>query len=311
MNQKVPRVAVLGSINMDLVARCASLPKPGETITAASFAEIPGGKGANQAVAAARAGANVAMIGRIGDDAFESRLRANLVSNGVDCESLRICHDTPCGVAMIAVADDGENQIVVIPGANAAVTPADVEQAATVIRQADVLLLQLEIPLDAVLASTAIAAESGTRVVLDPAPVPAHFPSELYQVDLICPNLSEAAALTASSVGAITEIEGAARSLHARGARSVAITLGERGAAFFDGQTFAIIDAFSTQAVDTTAAGDAFAGALAVRWAETDRLKDAIRFGNAAGALAASREGAQPSMAKRQQILDLIDEPGQ
>ncbi|MEL6105919.1 MAG: ribokinase [Planctomycetota bacterium] len=311
MSQTVPRVAVLGSINMDLVARCAKLPGPGETLIADSFSEIPGGKGANQAVAAARAGADVTMIGSLGDDAFAERLRDNLLSNRVDCQLLRACENTPSGTAMIVVADDGENQIVVVPGANAKVTPDDVRLAADAIRNADVLLLQLEIPIDAGLSAITIARETGTRVVLDPAPVPSHMPTGLYQVDLICPNANECAALAESRVGSMAEIEAAAWTLHDRGSNSVVITLGESGAAFFDGQRFSIVDAFETQAVDTTAAGDAFAGALAVRWGETQDLHEAIRFGNAAGSLAASREGAQPSIAERHQILELTQEPRQ
>jgi ribokinase len=310
LGTKAPKIAVLGSVNMDLVARCTNLPSPGQTLTASSFEEIPGGKGANQAVAARRAGGDVTMIGRLGDDGFAERLRSNLVYNEVDCECLTVCRDTPSGAAMIAVADSGENQIIVIPGANGNVTVGDVQQAARQIQQADVLLLQLEIPVEAVAASLALAREAGTKVVLDPAPALTPFPSVLFQVDLICPNVSEAAALIQSPVRTTAEIENAARCLHDRGAKAVAITLGESGTAFFDGQEFSIVAPYKIQTADTTAAGDAFAGSLAVHWAETEDLSSAIRFGNAAGALAASRHGAQPSLPLRREILHLMDKPG-
>ncbi len=291
---------------MDLVARCTALPLAGQTLIASSFAEIPGGKGANQAVAACRAGGQVTMLGRVGDDGLASRLRNNLLANEINCSRLRTCMDTPSGIAMIAVADDGENQIVVVPGANAHVSVSDADESAQVIGEADVLLLQLEIPIDSVLHAMKIARRAGTKVVLDPAPVPERIPDALLDLDLICPNVTEAAALTQLDLGNIDDIENAARQLHDRGAQAVVITLGDAGAAFFDGQAFSIVDPFPIQAVDTTASGDAFAGALAVRWSETNRLQDAIQFGNAAGALAASRAGAQPSLAKRLEILEFM-----
>ncbi len=306
MSGKKPKIAVIGSINMDLVGRCTSLPLPGQTLTAKSFAEIPGGKGANQAVAASRAGGDVTMVGRVGDDAFAERLRDNLLQDQIDCSFVRSCSDTPSGVAMIAVADSGENQIVVVPGANARVTNDVVQSAARVIQQADVLLLQLEIPLNSALEAIAVARKAGTKVLLDPAPVPDQFTDALVGVDLICPNLTEAATLTGTRISSTGDIEAAARQLHRRGAQAVVITLGQSGAALFDGQEFSIVAPFPTQAIDSTAAGDAFAGAMAVRWAESAPLRDCVVFGNAAGSLSASREGAQPSMAPRHEIMNLV-----
>ncbi|MEM8734934.1 MAG: ribokinase [Planctomycetota bacterium] len=306
MKAKVPRIAVLGSINMDLVANCADLPKPGQTVSASGFAEIPGGKGANQAVAACRAGADVAMVGRLGDDGFADRLRFNLTGNEVDCRHVATTNSTASGVAMIAVAGSGENQIIVVPGANGLITPDDVGEAAETIRQADVLLLQLEIPTDTVLAGIEVAKAAGTRVILDPAPVVTPLPDALLDVDLLCPNTSEAAELIGQPIETAEDIEAAAREFHRRGAKAVAITLGETGTAIYDGQRFEVVSSIPIDAVDTTAAGDAFAGALAVQWAENSDLFAAVRFGNAAGALAATRHGAQPSLPNRPQVEEMI-----
>ncbi|MFN3189493.1 MAG: ribokinase [Aureliella sp.] len=306
MNPRRPKIAVLGSINMDLVATCSNLPLPGQTVPASSFFEIPGGKGANQAVAASRAGGDVAMIGRLGDDAFAQHLRANLDANQVDCRLVHPCPDLASGVAMIAVASSGENQIIVVPGANGLVSPEDVANAAETIQQADVLLLQLEIPTDAVQTAISIANDAGTRVVLDPAPVDAPLPDSLLNVDFICPNISEAAELTRIKIENQVEIKEAAIELHRRGAKTVAITLGNAGTAVFNGQDFKVLPSFQIEAADSTAAGDAFAGALAVYWAENDDLEAAILFGNAAGALAATRHGAQPSLPEREAIWALM-----
>lgn len=297
------RVAVLGSVNMDLVAHCAQLPAPGETVTASSFAEIPGGKGANQAVSAARAGGHVEMIGRVGDDGFAARLRKNLEVEEIDCRYLVSTPKSASGVAMIGVEDSGENQILVVPGANGCVSKQDVEDAKVCIAAADILLLQLEIPMATVEFAIQTARELGTRVVVDPAPAPNNPTRELFGVDLICPNESEAAALTAMPVESISQIEAAAKHLHQLGAKAVAITLGARGTALYADGKFSLVSAFETSVVDTTAAGDAFAGALAVRWAETGALEAAVEFGNAAGAIAASRRGAQPGMGSREDIL--------
>lgn len=296
-----PTIVVLGSINMDLVARCDALPLRGQTLTAKSFAEIPGGKGANQAVAASRAGATVSMIGRVGNDTFSGRLIEDLEADQINVKSVQRS-EGPSGVAMITVADDGENQIVVVPGANGCMAPMDVDQCADLIASADVLLLQLEIPMDCVLRAIKVARGVNTRVILDPAPVPNEWPDELLAVDLICPNETETASLTGGPVETSDQIEAAARQLHQRGAKAVAITLGARGTFLFDGETLSHIEPFPTDAVDATAAGDAFAGAVAVRWAESNSLVDAIRFGNAAGSIAASWAGAKPSLPTRLEI---------
>lgn len=308
MKQTRPSIAVVGSINMDLVLRCSQLPLPGETVFAESSAEICGGKGANQAVAAARAGGDVTMVGRVGDDAFAAGLLQNLRGERINCDWIRSTAGCATGFAVVAVEQSGQNSIMVVGGANGTVCIEDVRAARTVIEQSDVVLVQLEIPLDAALCALQIARECGVRVILDPAPAPRQWPPQLLDVDLVCPNASEAGALVGATVDSLEAAEHAARRLHQLGARHVAITLGEDGALLFDGTTVERIGSFAVTAVDTTAAGDAFAGALAVRWAETDRLTEAVRFANAAGALAASRVGAQPSMAARREIDALSKE---
>ncbi len=305
MNCRQPKIAVLGSINVDLVVRCATLAKPGETISADESTEICGGKGANQAVAAARAGGAVTMIGRVGSDAFANRLLGNLQREQIDCRWVRETPNCASGLAVVAVERSGQNAIFVVPNANGRLHKDDVDSARSVIESSDVLLLQLEVPMETVQAAVRIARAAGVRVVLDPAPAPASFPTELLQVDLLCPNESEAAAIVGRKVATIDDVEAAARQLHQGGARHVAITLGEKGTLLFDDNQSHLIEAYSTATVDTTAAGDAFAGSLAVFWAETDDLLEAVRFANAAGALAASREGAQPAMASREEIESL------
>ena len=189
-----PSIAVLGSINMDLVFQCAKLPIPGQTISGKSLVQLPGGKGANQAVAAARSGGDVRMIGRVGDDSFGAGLVANLRRESIECRRIESVSNCESGIAVIGVEESGENSIVVIPGANAKLTESDVEAAGDVIAQSDILLIQLEIPLEAVAAGIAIAKHHGVPIVLDPAPA-VSLPKELLDVDLICPNQSEASVL--------------------------------------------------------------------------------------------------------------------
>lgn len=299
------RIAVLGSINMDLMIRSAKLPLPGETVIADAKVENPGGKGANQAVAAARMGAEVTMIGCVGDDSFAEELVQNLEAEGVQTQLVSRKRETTSGVAVVMVETSGENAILVVPGANGLVGPAELEQARQVICDSDVLLMQLEVPVETVIAAAAIAREAGVPVILDPAPAPAHFPAELLDVDLICPNQSEAAALLGQSVGSVEEAA-LVSELVQLGPRRAIITLADQGAVLFDGEYVETVAAFEVDAVDSTAAGDAFAAGLAVRLAEQADLKEAVRFASAAGALAASGAGAQSAMPTREQIETLL-----
>ncbi|QDV26199.1 ribokinase [Aureliella helgolandensis] len=300
-----PIIAVCGSINMDLVVRCQALPVVGQTVTAESATEVCGGKGANQAVAAAKAGGKVTLIGRVGDDAFANRLITNLHQQRVGCDRVSATSNCASGLAIVAVEDSGHNAIMLVPGANGHVSLEDIQANQSAIAGASVLLLQLEIPTASVLAAIRIARDAGVRCVLDPAPVCQDWTDELLQVDLVCPNETEAAAITGLPVATLAEAETAARQLQQRGARHVIITLGERGVLVLFGKELHHVQATPIRPVDTTAAGDAFAGALSVRWAETDDLLEAVRFASVAGALAATRPGAQPSLASRHEIESL------
>lgn len=300
-----PRIAVVGSINMDLVVRCESLPLAGQTIAARSATEVCGGKGANQAVAASKAGAVVCMIGRVGSDAFADRLVANLVEHGVGICGVTKTPDCTSGIAIVAVEESGENAIMLVAGANGLVSPDDVNRDAKTVEAAEVLLLQLEVPTASVIAAIAIAKRANVRCVVDPAPVASDWTDELLDVDLVCPNEIEAEAITGTKIKSVSDAQDAAKQLHRRGAKSVAITLGEKGTLLLHENTFHHLEATSITPADTTAAGDAFAGALAVRWAETNDLVESVRFANVAGAIAATRHGAQPSLATRHEIENL------
>jgi ribokinase len=304
---------------MDLVVQCSKLPQPGETILAEQSREVSGGKGANQAIGAVRAGGDVVMIGRVGDDAFGHRLLDNLVQNQVDVQGVKATNQCASGIAIVAVESSGQNAIIVVPGANGTVTTDDIAQNQKLIESSDIVLLQLEVPLDVVLETIRIANRAGTRVILDPAPAPAAWPgafadsSSPYRVipgiSLICPNESEAGRLTGLTIKSLEQAETAAKVLHQQGIANVVITLGEKGSLLYDGREAHWIAPFPIEPVDTTAAGDAFAGALGVRWSETDDLIGAVRFANAAGAIAATRWGAQSSMGTREEINKLVYPP--
>lgn len=301
-SQRKPSIVVCGSINMDLVVRCAVLPVAGQTVAADSAKEVCGGKGANQAVAASKAGGSVEMIGRVGDDAFADRLLGNLTEHAVGCHFVTQSHHCPSGLAIVAVERSGQNSILLVAGANGKLGRSDVQRATPSIKRADVLLLQLEVPIETVISAIQAARSAGVRCILDPAPVASDWTDELLCVDLVCPNETEAEAITGVKIESVEDAQIAATQLHRRGAKSVAITLGEKGALLLHEGTFHHAESKAVTPVDTTAAGDAFAGALAVRWAETDDLVEAVRFANCAGAIAATRHGAQPSLPTAQEI---------
>lgn len=302
------KVTVVGSINMDLVTRVANFPKPGETIIGGDLATIPGGKGANQAVAAARLGAEVAMVGRVGDDVFASQLRENLADAGVDLTYVLDSAKAASGVALILVDEQGQNIIVVASGANARVTEEDVESAQAAITTADVLLLQLEIPLKSVRRAAEIAHDNGVKVILNPAPAQA-LPDELLSlVDILVPNESETSILTGLPADSLKDLETSASKLRDMGAGTVLLTLGQQGALLVEGAAFCRYPAFTMErVVDTTAAGDAFVGGLAMAIAEGKQVGEAVPWGNAAGALAVTRSGAQPSLPSRGEVEELME----
>lgn len=293
-------VIIFGSINMDLVARTPSLPVPGETLLGSSFTTVPGGKGANQAVAVARLEVPTVMIGRVGGDGFGQTLRFSLQTAGVDVADVLVDDSQHSGVAMIAVDDHSENQIIVIPGANGAVGTADVDRLIHRLPGATTLLLQFEIPLPAVLAAAEAAHASGVRVILDPAPARSDLPTDLYAcVSIITPNAIEATYLVGFSVTDATTAAQAAPVLQQRGVETVVIKLGATGVFCATPDDAFFIPAFSVQAIDTVAAGDAFNGGLAAALADGLPMRQAIRWGAATGALAATKAGAQSSLPDR------------
>jgi ribokinase len=298
-------VVVFGSINMDLVVRTPRLPTPGETLTGHTFFTAPGGKGANQAVACARLGVPTRMVGRVGDDLFGEQLRASLRSFGVQDDGV-LTTPGPSGVALIAVDDTAENTIVIVPGANGAVSIADIPRLERALDGARALLLQLEVPIETVVAAARAAHTRGVTVILDPAPA-LPLPDELYALaDIITPNEHEATTLTGIAVHDDQGAIAAARALIARGARRVALKLGARGALTADAEGEQFWSPFTVTPVDTVAAGDAFNGGLAVALSEGRSFNEAIRWGLAAGALSVTRHGAQPSMPERNEVLTLL-----
>ena len=297
-------IVVVGSINMDLVARMARLPRPGETVHGRDFQTIRGGKGANQAVAVARLGVRVTLIGRVGEDSFGEALLRSLAGHGVVTEQVLVTPNCSSGVALIGVDEDGANSITVVAGANGRLTVQDIESRAAIIQSADALIVQLETPLDTVTAAIRIARQAGVRTILDPAPAPSlPLPSEVMSVDVISPNQTEAELLTGIVVDDLASAERAARRLRELGAREVALKLGHWGAMICTNEgRVEHLPATEVDVVDTTAAGDAFTAALTVALVEGCSLFDAVRFGSGAGTLACLTLGAQTAMPSRAEL---------
>ena len=293
-------IIVVGSLNADLVVRTPRFPQPGETISGEDLLIIPGGKGANQAVAAARQGASTAMVGRVGNDSFGPELIGNLNQNHVDTSHVQTDPQTATGTAIIMVDAKGQNTIVLSPGGNGRVTAADVNDVP--FGDYKLLLLQLEIPVEAVLAAAQRAKESDLRVLLNPAPARA-LPDELLSLpDFLVPNESELSLLTAQPVNDIVSAENAAKILLERGVQNVIVTLGANGALIVNKDLTKHIPPFPVQVVDTTAAGDAFIGGFAAALLQDKSMEEAVRYGCACGALAATKFGAQPSLPGREDV---------
>jgi ribokinase len=293
------RVCVLGSANMDLVVAVDRTPRLGETVTGRQFAQIPGGKGANQALAAARAGGQVRMIGAVGNDAFGQRIRAVLEADRVDTTGVLVV-DEPTGTAHIVVDADGENSIVVVSGANGSMRTLT-DDHRDVIKASDVLLLQLELPTEIVNQAAVWGAEHAVSVVLTPAPVAPLSDDLLAAVDLLVPNEHDGARLTGQD-----NVRTAANMLLSRGVGAVAVTMGRRGCLYADGTTVTEVPAIDVPAIDTTAAGDVFVAALTVALAEKRETRESLRWATAAAAISVQRPGASTSMPYRREIDALV-----
>lgn len=303
------KVAVVGSLSQDLVVKAPRRPSKGETLRGSEFGMFAGGKGNNQAMAAARAGADVCMIGRVGSDSFGDMLIATLDKNGVDSRFVLRDPEAGTGIAMITVGGDGDNSIVIVQRANLKLCSDDVDRAAPVLNESKVLLMQLENSIDIVIYAAKVARKAGVLVALNPAPAPddGQLPQELLaNVDILIPNQPEAEQLVGIKVSDEKSAAEAASALCKMGPKCVVITMGELGAFLFEaGGERALVKSFPVTAIDTTAAGDAFCGAFAAAIASGEPMRRAVTFGCAAGALATTKLGAEPSLPQESDIARL------
>ena len=299
-------ILVVGSSNTDMIIKVRRIPKPGETILGGEFAMAAGGKGANQAVGAARAGGAVTFIARVGRDMFGDKAVGGFIADGINVDHVVRDRTTPSGVALIFVAENGENSIAVASGANANLALADLKKARRAFSQASVVVLQLETPLKTVEAAAKLAARTGARVILNPAPARPLPNGLLRRIWLLTPNETEAELLTGLRVNNDKAVAKAAEALLARGVENVIITLGARGAFVAGQQGRGLVKGYKVKAVDSTAAGDVFNGTLAVALAEGKSLPEAARFANAAAAISVTRLGAQTSAPTRKEINRLL-----
>ncbi|MGL5389007.1 MAG: ribokinase [Enterobacterales bacterium] len=304
------KLVVLGSINADHILNIKQFPQPGETVIGQQYKVAFGGKGANQAVAAGRSGADIAFIACVGADDIGERIRQQLASDRIDTQPIEAIADNTTGVALIFVNAEGENVIGIDAGANAAVTPDYLNRYQQKIIDADALLMQLESPLETVIAAAKLAKQHQTQVILNPAPA-CELPDELLaMIDMITPNETEAQRLTGVAVNNDADAERAANILHGKGIGCVIITLGSRGVWLSENGKGKLVPGFKVKAVDTIAAGDTFNGALVTALLEGKVMSDAVRFAHAAAAIAVTRPGAQPSVPWREEIDAFLQQQG-
>ncbi|NLH16831.1 MAG: ribokinase [Phycisphaerae bacterium] len=303
----MPRpIVVIGSSNTDMIVQLDRIPAPGETVLGGRFSTAAGGKGANQAVAAARAGGQVVFVARVGSDSFGNQALAGFATDGIDTRFVFRDSSVASGIACIFVDRNGQNSIAVASGANMRLTPGDIAAAEDAIAQASVVLLQLEIPLETVVAAVDIASAHRVPVILNPAPAQSLPDGLLAKVSILTPNEIEAGMLTGISVTDEISAKAAAQILRSRGVAAVIITLGDRGSLLSGCDHAAMIPAFKVKPVDATAAGDVFNGALAVRLSEGHSIEDAVQFASAAAAISVTRLGAQPSAPRRKEIEEFL-----
>jgi len=307
---KTGKLAVLGSINADHILNLAQFPRPGETVVGTQYQVAFGGKGANQAVAAGRSGADIVFIACVGEDDIGERVRKQLEDDRIDITPVEAVAGTATGVALIFVNGEGENSIAIHAGANAALTPEYVTRHQQTIADASVLLMQLESPLESVLAAARIARQHQTQVILNPAPATQLSDELLSLVDMITPNETEAEILTGIHISTDDDAARAAAVLHDKGISNVLITLGSRGVWLSDNRQGQRIEGFRVKAVDTIAAGDTFNGALITALLEQQPMAKAVRFAHAAAAIAVTRHGAQPSVPWREEIDSFLQQQG-
>ena len=300
------KVLVIGSTNFDLTVQVPRFPKAGETLIGSSFSESQGGKGANQAVAAARAGGEVSFISCVGDDAYGKQAMSQFVSEGIQVEHVFMLKNVPTGVAMIYVAPEGENCIAVAPGANAHLSAAMIAEADQSIAEADVVLVQLEIPLETVIHIAERCREHNTRLIFNPAPAQNLPTGFLKDIDILVLNQTEAELLSEKSLDTEEQIQEALKNLLSQGAQNVVLTMGKKGIYLMSTKRELFIPAYQVETVDTTAAGDVFCGYLAVSIANDRSLHDAVRIANAAAALSVMKLGAQDSVPEKAATLDFL-----
>jgi len=307
MGQGKAKIVVVGSSNMDLVVKSKRIPAVGETILGGDFIMVPGGKGANQAVAAAKLGAEVYFVAKLGDDIFGKQSLSNFKKEGVNTKYVNQTREAPSGVALIMVDEAGNNVIVVAPGANQKLSAEDVKKAQSCIASSGALVLQLEVPLTTVEFAAQLAYSCGVPVILDPAPAQKLRPELLKIVDVLKPNETEAQILTGIKVTDENSARKAAENLLQCGVKAVVLTMGAKGFLLATGESMESVPGIKVHAVDATAAGDAFTGSLAVKMAEGKTLREAALFANCVAAISVTKMGAQPSMPTLQEVENFMN----